>query len=65
MEAHAMEFYASSLLLLCIADVCADHRGRGYCLKHKILTLYMPRHSSHILQQLDVVCFSPLKRKHS
>jgi hypothetical protein len=25
----------------------------------------MPAHSSHILQPLDVVCFSPLKRKYS
>ena len=25
----------------------------------------MPPHSSHILQPLDVVCFSPLKRKYS
>ena len=34
---------------------------KDYCLKHKILTLCMPPHSSHILQPLDVVCFSPLK----
>jgi hypothetical protein len=38
---------------------------KDYCLKHKILTLCMPPHSSHILQPLDVVCFSPLKRKYS
>ena len=38
---------------------------KDYCLKHKILTLCMPSHSSHILQPLDVVCFSPLKRKYS
>jgi hypothetical protein len=25
----------------------------------------MPPHSSHVLQPLDVVCFSPLKRKYS
>ena len=25
----------------------------------------MPAHSSHILQPLDIVCFSPLKRKYS
>ena len=36
-----------------------------YCLENKILTLCMPSHSSHILQPLDVVCFSPLKRKYS
>jgi len=38
---------------------------KDYCLKHKILTLCMPPHSSHILQPLDVVCFSPLKQKYS
>jgi hypothetical protein len=38
---------------------------KDYCLEHKILTLCMPAHSSHILQPLDVVCFSPLKQKYS
>jgi hypothetical protein len=38
---------------------------KDYCLVHKILTLCMPSHSSHILQPLDVVCFSPLKLKYS
>ena len=38
---------------------------KDYCLQNKILTLCMPPHSSHILQPLDVVCFSPLKRKYS
>ena len=38
---------------------------KDYCLVHKILTLCMPAHSSHILQPLDVVCFSPLKLKYS
>jgi hypothetical protein len=38
---------------------------KDYCLEHKILTLCMPPHSSHVLQPLDVVCFSPLKRNYS
>jgi len=38
---------------------------KDYCLEHKILTLCMPPYSSHILQLLNVVCFSPLKRKYS
>ena len=38
---------------------------KDYCLEHKILTLCMPAHSSHLLQPLDVVCFSPLKLKYS
>jgi hypothetical protein len=33
-----------------------------YCKEHHIITLCMPAHSSHILQPLDVGCFSPLKR---
>ena len=37
---------------------------KDYCEEHKILTLCMPAHSSHILQLLDVGCFSPLKRKY-
>src|ERR1700712_1054676 len=37
---------------------------KDYCLIRKILTLCMPAHSSHILQPLDGVCFSPLKLKY-
>jgi hypothetical protein len=33
-----------------------------YCKEHNIVTLCMPAHSSHILQPLDVGCFSPLKK---
>ena len=29
------------------------------------MLLCMPAHSSHLLQPLDVACFSPLKRKYS
>ena len=32
-----------------------------FCMEKKIIPLYMPPHSSHILQPLDVSCFSPLK----
>ena len=32
-----------------------------YCINNKIITLCMPAHSSHLLQPLDVGCFSPLK----
>jgi hypothetical protein len=32
-----------------------------YCQDNGIITLFMPPHSSHILQPLDVGCFSPLK----
>lgn len=33
-----------------------------YCEKHKIVTLCMPPHASHLLQPLDVGCFGPLKQ---
>lgn len=33
-----------------------------YCAENKIITLCMPPHTSHLLQPLDVGCFSPLKR---
>jgi hypothetical protein len=32
-----------------------------YCKENKIITLYMPPHSSHLLQPLNVGCFAPLK----
>ena len=32
-----------------------------FCMEKKIVPLYMPPHSSHLLQPLDVSCFSPLK----
>ncbi|EMD66028.1 hypothetical protein COCSADRAFT_86794 [Bipolaris sorokiniana ND90Pr] len=33
-----------------------------FCTENKIITLCMPPHTSHLLQPLDVSCFSPLKR---
>ena len=33
-----------------------------YCTENRIITLCMPPHTSHLLQPLDVGCFSPLKR---
>ncbi|KNG52546.1 plasma membrane calcium-transporting atpase 2 [Stemphylium lycopersici] len=33
-----------------------------FCTENKIITLCMPAHTSHLLQPLDVGCFSPLKR---
>ena len=33
-----------------------------YCKDNSIITLCMPPHSSHLLQPLDVGCFSPLKK---
>ncbi|KAL2137459.1 hypothetical protein VTI28DRAFT_9599 [Corynascus sepedonium] len=33
-----------------------------YCQQNNIITLYMPPHTSHCLQPLDVGCFGPLKQ---
>jgi len=35
-----------------------------FCKEHLIITLCMPPHSSHLLQPLDVGCFSALKRSY-
>jgi hypothetical protein len=35
---------------------------KQYCDEHKIITLCMPPHSSHLLQPLDGGCFGPLKK---
>jgi hypothetical protein len=36
-----------------------------FCSENLIITLYMPPHSSHLLQPLDVACFAPLKMAYS
>jgi hypothetical protein len=41
------------------------HEFYKYCKEEKIIVLYMPPHLSHLLQPLDVGCFSPLKRAYS
>jgi hypothetical protein len=53
------------LLILDGHESHLNQEFKDFCLVHKILTLCMPAHSSHILQPLDVVCFSPLKLKYS
>jgi hypothetical protein len=53
---------------LLIIDGHESHNSldfQQYCKDHKIITLCMPPHSSHLLQPLDVGCFSPLKTAYS
>jgi 4-hydroxybenzoate polyprenyltransferase len=38
-----------------------DHFFQLTCLKNKVMLFYLPAHSSHKLQPLDVAVFSPLK----
>jgi hypothetical protein len=50
---------------LLILDSHESHnsiRFQDICKDNNIITLCMPAHASHILQPLDVGCFSPLKR---
>lgn len=50
---------------LLIIDGHESHNSLTFqdlCKESKIITLCMPPHSSHLLQPLDVGCFSPLKR---
>jgi hypothetical protein len=41
------------------------HKFHKYCEEEKIIVLCMPSYLSHLLQLLDVGCFSPLKRAYS
>ncbi|KAG6996916.1 hypothetical protein FocnCong_v015071 [Fusarium oxysporum f. sp. conglutinans] len=50
---------------LLILDGHGSHHSldfEKYCQANKIITLFMPPHSSHLLQPLDVGCFSLLKK---
>ena len=54
--------------VLLIIDGHESHKSLAFqdlCEENKIVTLYMPLHSSYILQPLDVGCFTPLKREYS
>jgi hypothetical protein len=51
--------------VLLIIDGHESHKSLAFqnlCEENKIITLCIPPHASHILQPLDVVCFSLLKR---
>ena len=56
---------SSGAYRLLILDGHESHHSTDFelfCKEHKIITLCMPAHSSHILQPLDVGCFGPLKQ---
>jgi len=53
---------------LLVLDGHESHQSLEFqelCKENNIYTLCMPPHSSHLLQPLDVSCFSPLKRAYS
>ncbi|KAF1924058.1 DDE-domain-containing protein, partial [Didymella exigua CBS 183.55] len=64
-DTHARPVGAYRLLIInghkshCLIDF------QDRCKEKKIIALCMPPHSSHLLQLLDVACFSPLKRAYS
>ena len=50
---------------LLIIDGHESHNSKAFqnlCKEYKILALCMPSHASHLLQPLDVGCYSPLKK---
>jgi hypothetical protein len=63
-EKHTLPRTKGTYRLL-IIDGHESHNSlefQDFCKQHNIITLCMPPHSSHLLQPLDVGCFSPLKR---
>lgn len=53
---------AKRLLVLDGHESHHSAKFEDYCKENNIITLCMPAHSSHLLQPLDVGCFSVLKR---
>lgn len=50
---------------LLIIDGHESHHSadfEAYCKENNIITLYIPPHSSHLLQPLNIGCFRPLKK---
>ena len=66
-DAHTKTRVVGARRLL-ILDGHESHQSLEFqelCKENNIYTLCMPPHSSHLLQPLDVGCFSPLKRAYS
>ncbi|KFY29501.1 hypothetical protein V491_00005 [Pseudogymnoascus sp. VKM F-3775] len=59
------KYRTAGIYRLLILDSHESHHSTDFelfCKENKIITLYMPPHSSHILQPLDGSCFRPLKQ---
>ena len=63
-DAHTKERTVGVYRLLIVDDHESHNSQRfhRYCEEQNTVVLYMPSHSSHLLQPLDVGCSSPLKR---
>ena len=63
-EKHARPSRTAGRYRLLILDGHSSHATTSFdhfCMERKIIPLYMPPHSSHLLQPLDISCFAPLK----
>ena len=63
-NAHTKERTISTYRLLVINGYKSYNllKFQQYCKDNKIITVYMPAYSSHLLQPLNVGCFAPLKK---
>jgi hypothetical protein len=61
-DTHARPVGAYRLLIINGHESHCSIDFQDRCKEKKIIALCMPPHSSHLLQPLDVACFSPLKR---
>jgi hypothetical protein len=61
-DTHAKSVGAYRLLIIDGHESHCSIDFQDRCKEKKIIVLCMPAHSSHLLQPLDVACFSPLKR---
>jgi hypothetical protein len=61
-DTHARPVGAYRLLIIDGHESHCSIDFQDRCKEKKIIALCMPPHSSHLLQPLDVACFSPLKR---
>ena len=64
-DLHAKPVGAYQLLIIDGHESHCSVDFQDLCKEKKIITLCMPAHLSHLLQPLDVACFSPLKRLYS
>jgi hypothetical protein len=61
-DSHAKPVGVYRLLIIDGHESHCSVAFQDLCKEKKIITICMPPHSSHLLQPLDVACFSPLKR---
>jgi hypothetical protein len=63
-DSHAKPVGTHRLLIIDGHESHCSVDFQDRCKEKNIITLCMPPHSSHLLQPLDVACFSPLKRRY-